>query len=114
MFGGSYFELIDINPVNLKMKKGKVGTSGREIQHQLYGTRGRPLNPVEANAAESNAHLAYCGKLQRGELDRPVRYTPVSAPVERPQPPVKDKTKRANKWAAARRAQGLREDGSKA
>lgn len=109
-------------------KKGKVGTSGREIQHQLYGTRGRPLNAVEAAAAESNAHLAHCGKIYRGEIgtthtgrwtapDGLNMQTPpkVEAWTENGADFVKVRAKpvRPNKWAAARRAQGLREDGTK-
>lgn len=98
----------------MKRKHGKVGTSGKQIAAALYGSKGRPLNPVEATREEDNAALAHAGKLARGEIGT-CRYLPVChVAVEQSQPQIKDKTKRSSKWAAARRANGLRDDGTRA
>lgn len=117
MFGagdGFLYQLPDINQRTLKMKRGKVGTRGKEIAAALYGSKGRPLNPVEATRHEDNMALAHAGKIARGEIGV-CHYTPTfPAAVERTQTAIKDKTKRSSKWTAARRANGLRDDGTKA
>ena len=82
-------------------KRGKVGTSGREIQHSLYGTRGRP---------ETNEYVDRCAEqilTRQRKAQESLRIAKQWKPAPAPVTPAN------NKWTAARREHGLDSNGNK-